>query len=106
MQRVSSTKKTLTCFRKKCVTQAQHAQRRLRALTLLRGYCARVVAESTVGAFDVVAATAGRVRDTIRLMGSLAEQGQEPQRTWVAEGALEGEEREAAWIEEHRHLIE
>ena len=37
---------------------AQHAQRRLRALTLLRGYCARVVAESTVGAFDVVAAEA------------------------------------------------
>jgi aminoglycoside phosphotransferase (APT) family kinase protein len=73
--------------------------RRARVATFVEAY-------GDLPAFDVVAATAGRVRDTIRLMGSLAEQGQEPQRTWVAEGALEGEEREAAWIEEHRHLIE
>lgn len=55
--------------------------------------------------FDVVEAVMGRIRDTMALVQSLAEQGQEPQRTWVAEGSLDDEAREIAWIEAHRALL-
>lgn len=55
--------------------------------------------------FDVVAAVTSRIRDTMASVRSAAERGQEPQRTWVADGALEAEELEIRWIEEHRDLV-
>ena len=56
-------------------------------------------------AFDVVDAVAGRMRATRDLMSTRAAQGIEPQRTWVAEGAVEREEDEIRWVEAHRHLV-
>ena len=36
----------------------------------------------------------------------LAAEGQEPQKTWVAEGSVENEERaNIAWVEENRSLF-
>ena len=55
--------------------------------------------------FDVADAVIQRRRDTIAHVRSLAEQGVEPQRTWVAEGSLEEEAAEITWIEEHRSLF-
>ncbi len=54
----------------------------------------------------VVDAVTDRIRDTMALVQDLADAGQEPQRTWVADGAVEGEQAEIDWIEAHRHLIE
>lgn len=51
---------------------------------------------------DVVDLVAARVQATSDLMRSLAEGGVEPQRTWVAEGALEREAAEIAWLHGHR----
>jgi Ser/Thr protein kinase RdoA (MazF antagonist) len=56
-------------------------------------------------AFDVVDAVTARMRATSDLCRALADQGQEPQRTWVADGALEREAAEIAWVSGHRHLI-
>lgn len=56
--------------------------------------------------FDVAAAVVRRIRDTNDHVRFLAAQGQEPQRTWVAEGSVEKEElAEIAWIEENRPLF-
>ena len=55
--------------------------------------------------FDVADAVVRRRRSTIEHVRSLADQGHEPQRTWVAEGSLEDEEAEIAWIEENRPLF-
>ncbi|WP_374453960.1 phosphotransferase [Nocardioides sp.] len=56
--------------------------------------------------FDVTDAVVSRVRHTIDHMHFLADQGQEPQKTWVAEGAMEKEDlAEIAWIEENRSLF-
>jgi hypothetical protein len=56
-------------------------------------------------AFDVADAVARRMRSTYDLMSSRADQGVEPQRTWVADGALEREAEEIRWVETHRHLL-
>lgn len=52
--------------------------------------------------FDVVDAVTARMQATSDLVRSLAEQGQEPQRTWVAEGALNQDAAEIAWVRGHR----
>ena len=57
-------------------------------------------------AFDVADTVADRIRATRDLMASRAAQGVEPQRTWVAHGAVEREDEEIRWIEEHRHLFD
>ena len=52
--------------------------------------------------FDVVEVVADRVRAVMDLMAGLAADGVEPQRTWVADGALEREQEEIDWILAHR----
>lgn len=56
-------------------------------------------------AFDVADAVTARMQRTVDLMTELADRGQEPQRTWVADGALEHEAAEIAWVREHRAEI-
>jgi hypothetical protein len=47
-----------------------------------------------------------RIRQTSEHVRFLADQGQEPQATWVAEGEVEKEElAEIAWIEQNRALF-
>jgi hypothetical protein len=53
-------------------------------------------------AFDVVDVVTNRIRSVIRLRRQLADQGIEPQRTWVADGADERDAEEIEWIEAHR----
>jgi hypothetical protein len=55
--------------------------------------------------FDVVDVVTQRVLATRDLMGALAELGREPQRTWVADGALERADEEVRWIREQRDLL-
>ena len=55
--------------------------------------------------FEVVGAVADRRRATIEHVRSLAEQGLEPQRTWVEEGSLDDEAAEIRWIETHESLF-
>lgn len=55
--------------------------------------------------FDVVDDVTTRLQATSDLMSSLAERGQEPQRTWVGEGALEQRAAEIAWVRDHGDLI-
>ena len=58
------------------------------------------------GDFDVADAVIQRIRYTSRHVRFLAAQGQEPQKTWVAEGSVEKEElADIAWIEENRTLL-
>lgn len=52
--------------------------------------------------FDVVDVVTDRIRSVIRLRRQLADQGIEPQRTWVADGAEERDAEEIDWIEAHR----
>ena len=55
---------------------------------------------------DVADAVVRRIHSTIEHVRFLADRGQEPQRTWIAEGAVERQElAEVAWIEEHRSLF-
>ena len=56
-------------------------------------------------AFDVVDAVTARMQATSDLVAALAAEGQEPQRTWVADGALERSAGEIAWVRAHRHLV-
>jgi aminoglycoside phosphotransferase (APT) family kinase protein len=56
--------------------------------------------------FDVVDTVIAAMQATADLVGSLAAAGQEPQRTWVADGALAQEAAEMAWVREHRALLE
>lgn len=56
-------------------------------------------------AFDVANAVSRRMRATRDLMASLAADGVEPQRTWVADGALEREDEEIRWVVDHRQLF-
>ncbi|CAA9221116.1 MAG: hypothetical protein AVDCRST_MAG50-585 [uncultured Acidimicrobiales bacterium] len=56
-------------------------------------------------AFDVVDTVVARMQATSDLCQALADQGQEPQRTWVSDGALEQQAAEIRWVREHRHLI-
>ena len=55
--------------------------------------------------FDVVDAVTTRIQATIDHCRVLADTGQEPQRTWVADGFLEHDEGEIAWIRRHRDLF-
>ena len=55
--------------------------------------------------FDVVDAVLRRMQATIDHCRALAEAGQEPQCTWVAEGFLHVDESEIAWIRDHRDLF-
>jgi len=52
--------------------------------------------------FDVAEAVAASVQATSDRVRSLARSGQEPQRTWVADGALDRDAVEIAWVQEHR----
>lgn len=51
---------------------------------------------------DVAAAVEARIRATADLTAQLAAAGQEPQRSWVADGALERQAAELGWIRSHR----
>ncbi|MFZ2503305.1 MAG: aminoglycoside phosphotransferase family protein [Nocardioides sp.] len=56
--------------------------------------------------FDVAEEVVRRIRYTSDHVRFLADQGQEPQKTWVAEGSVEKEEfADIAWIEENRSLF-
>lgn len=55
--------------------------------------------------FDVVEAVAGRMAATRDLVRELAEGGQEPQQTWVRDGALEREAQEISWVLQHRDML-
>ncbi|MGH3444708.1 MAG: phosphotransferase, partial [Nocardioidaceae bacterium] len=55
--------------------------------------------------FDVAEAVIHRRLATIEHVRSLADQGAEPQKTWVAEGSLEEETVEVHWIERNRSLF-
>jgi hypothetical protein len=55
--------------------------------------------------FDVVDAVVARIEATSDLCRALAEEGREPQRTWVADGVLAQEAAEARWVREHRDLF-
>ncbi len=52
--------------------------------------------------FDVAEAVAARIQATAELVESLARAGRQPQRSWVAGGALEREAAEIAWVRAHR----
>jgi aminoglycoside phosphotransferase (APT) family kinase protein len=54
---------------------------------------------------DVADAVIERRHATIEHVRFLADQGMEPQRTWVAEGSLEREAAEIDWIEANRSLF-
>jgi Phosphotransferase enzyme family len=56
-------------------------------------------------AFDVADTVARRMRATRDLMASLALSGVEPQCAWVADGAVEREDEEIRWVEEHARLF-
>lgn len=51
--------------------------------------------------FDLVDAVTQRMQATSDLVHRLAEQGQEPQRTWVAEGVAGQSSAEIAWVRGH-----
>lgn len=56
--------------------------------------------------FDVANVVVQRIRYGMEHVRYLADQGQEPQKTWVAEGSVEEEElAEIRWIEGHRALF-
>ncbi len=52
--------------------------------------------------FDVVEAVTARMQAVSDLVRSLAEAGEEPQRTWVSEGSLDQAAAEIAWVRDHR----
>ncbi|QGN32541.1 aminoglycoside phosphotransferase family protein [Microlunatus sp. Gsoil 973] len=55
--------------------------------------------------FDVVEAVASRMMATRDLVHQRAEAGQEPQQTWVRNGALDREDEEIAWVLHHRESL-
>lgn len=55
--------------------------------------------------FDVVDVVTARMQATSDLVRNLAERGQEPQRTWVMEGALDQNAAEIAWLLEQRRKL-
>ncbi len=69
--------------------------RRERARTFIESY-------GDLPHFDVVSAVVRIVQATSDDVLRLANQGIEPQRSWVADGSQEREAEEMAWIEEHR----
>ncbi|MFF8810834.1 aminoglycoside phosphotransferase family protein [Streptomyces pactum] len=69
----------------------------------LADFCAAYGLDSTEGVVDAVIA---RQQDNADLVRRLAEQGHEPQATWVAEGLLGELADRIGWSREHRHLVE
>lgn len=67
---------------------------------------AYVAAYGDLPSFDVVTEAVAVMRRTRDRMAELAALGVEPQRRWVAEGALEDEDEEIAWVLAHRHLLD
>ena len=67
-----------------------------------RGIHVFLDAYADLPAFDVAEAVITRMHAVNDLVSHLAELGQEPQRTWVAHGALERNAIEIAWVREHR----
>jgi hypothetical protein len=65
-----------------------------------------LVAYGDLPAFDRVEAIARRMEATMEVERSFAEAGVEPQRTWVAEGHLDEEAAEVAWVRANRELLE
>ncbi|MEU3731714.1 hypothetical protein AB0E81_20240 [Streptomyces sp. NPDC033538] len=59
--------------------------------------------DSTAGVVDAVIA---RQQDNADLVRRLAEQGHEPQATWVADGLLTELGERIDWSKTHRHLVE
>ncbi len=55
--------------------------------------------------FDVVDAVTLRMEAMCELVSQLAESGQEPQRTWVLDGALDRDREEIDWVRQHRDLL-
>jgi hypothetical protein len=55
--------------------------------------------------FDVVDAVANRMLATRDLVRQRAEPGQEPQQTWVRNGALDREDEEISWVRQHRETL-
>ena len=55
--------------------------------------------------FDVVDMVTARMEATRDLVRRLADEGQEPQGTWVQDGALERDNEEIAWIRDNRNLF-
>lgn len=55
--------------------------------------------------FDVVDTVAGRMTATRDLVWQLAEAGQEPQLTWVQDGALDRDAEEINWVLQHRAML-
>lgn len=51
--------------------------------------------------FDVSEAVAASIQATSDLVRSLAQAGQEPHRTWMADGALDRDAAEIAWVRDH-----
>ncbi|WP_232847847.1 phosphotransferase [Occultella kanbiaonis] len=68
--------------------------RRLRVRTFVRAY-------GGLPGLDVGEAVSARMQATSDLMRRLAQAGSEPQRTWVADGALDREAAEIAWGRDH-----
>lgn len=54
---------------------------------------------------DVVKAVSARIRVTQRHIRKLADQGQEPHRTWVAQGMIERWEADIAWANANRAMF-
>ncbi len=52
--------------------------------------------------FDIADAVTAAIRATSDRMLELAQAGQEPQRSWVADGALNRNAAEIAWVHTHR----
>jgi hypothetical protein len=69
--------------------------RRARVRTFLESY-------GDLPPFDVVSAVVHMIQATNDDVLRLATQGIEPQRSWVADGALEREAEEMTWVEAHR----
>lgn len=57
-------------------------------------------------AFDIAETIASRMEATMAIELSLARDGVEPQRTWVADGSQQRAAREARWVREHARLLE
>ncbi|MDX3549678.1 phosphotransferase enzyme family protein [Streptomyces europaeiscabiei] len=66
-------------------------------------FCNAYGLDSTAG---IVSAVIGRQQDNAGLVHRLAEQGYEPQATWVADGLLAELDKRIAWSRAYRHLFE
>jgi hypothetical protein len=69
----------------------------------LEVFCSAYGLTSTAGIVDAVIA---RQQDNAALVHRLAEQGHEPQATWVSDGLLTELDNRIEWSKAHRHLVE